>query len=139
MQAENRTKRVIVAYWKTRPENPIEVFSSLKNFCLSYSAYNYNTLNNYLGRNKIAYETNTVRIERKNVFLKPKLPAERKIQPGVRKVALHEANDYSHDLNYWLSRPVNERLAAVTLLVRQTLTKGQQMDKHKVVKRRLKI
>ncbi len=139
MQAKNSNKRVVVAYWKTRAENPIEVFSSLKNFCLSYSSYNYNTLNNYLGKNKIAYDTNTVRIERKNVFLKPKIPAERKIQPVARKMALHEANDYTHDLNYWLSRPVTERLAAVTLLVRQTLAKGQQMDKRKVVKRKLKI
>jgi uncharacterized membrane protein YphA (DoxX/SURF4 family) len=32
----------------------------------------YNTLSNYLSKNKIACENNLVRIERKDVFLKPK-------------------------------------------------------------------
>jgi hypothetical protein len=46
-----------LVYWKNHTENPIEVFSSLKNFCLSYLEYNYNTLSNYLSKAKVPYET----------------------------------------------------------------------------------
>lgn len=99
MQGKNQNKRVVVAYWKNHPENPIEVFSSLKNFCLSYQDYNYNTLSNYLSKAKVPYETEKVRVERKNIFLQPKT-SNRKIVSVVRKVSLKEANDYEHDLNY---------------------------------------
>ncbi len=131
-------KRVVVVYWKNRQNDPFEVFSSLKNFCLSYVQYNYNTLSNYLGKEKIAYDNEQVRIERKIVFLKPKADIlQRKILPVVRKVALKDADDYTRDTAYWLSRPDSERLAAVTFLIRQTMKKGQRMDKTKIVKRRV--
>lgn len=137
MQKTNANKRVVVVHWKKRAEKAIEVFSSLKNFCLSYTDYNYNTLNNYLGKNKIAFDNDIVRVERQYVFLKPKpLVAERQIQPVVRRVALHKADDYNRDLDYWLSRPVTERLAAVTQLVRQVIPKGTRMNKNKIVKRK---
>ena len=42
------------------------------------------------------------------------------------------------DLSYWLSRPVVERLQAVTLLVSQSLAPGQRLDKTAVVIRELK-
>lgn len=137
MPDKNKNKRVIVAYWKNNSGNPIEVFSSLKNFCLSYQDYNYNTLSNYLSKAKVPYETEKVRVERKNIFLQPKGP-ERKIMAVVRKVALKEADDYEQDVNYWLDKAPVERLAAVTFLVRQSLTKGQRLDKTNLLKRRLK-
>jgi hypothetical protein len=137
MQVQGQNKRVVVVYWKNNPSNPIEVFSSLKNFCLSYSNYNYNTLSNYLSKEKVAYDNEKVRVERKNVFLKPK-PVQRNIQPVIRQVALKEAEDHMQDLHYWLSRSPIQRLSAVTLLSRQMRYKGQQMDKSTVVKRKLK-
>jgi len=137
MASETLNKRVVVVYWKNQPENPIEVFSSLKNFCLSYLEYNYNTLSNYLSKAKVPYETDKVRVERKIIFLQPKIQ-ERKIIPIVRKVALKEANDYKQDLNYWMGKTPAERLAAVTFLSRQSIKKGQRMDKTNIVKRRLK-
>jgi hypothetical protein len=137
MQMSNASKRVVVVHWKNRTEKSIEVFSSLKNFSLSYKDYNYNTLNNYLGKKKIPFDNHIVRVERQYVFLKPKPQvAELQIQPVVRKVALSKADDYSRDLGYWLSRPIAERLAAVTQLVRQAIPKGEQMDKQKIVKRK---
>ena len=73
-------KRVIVVFWKNSTENPFEVFSNLKNFCLSYPQFNYNTISNYLSKAKVAYENQEIRIERK-IFLKPK-PAP---EPRIRK------------------------------------------------------
>ena len=62
----------------------------------------------------------------------------KKITPVVRKVMLKEANDEERDLQYWLSKPVQERAAAVTYLIAQFLAKGQRMDKTVVVKKSLK-
>ena len=42
------------------------------------------------------------------------------------------------DLSYWLSRPVVERLQAVTLLVSQSLAPGQRLDKTAIAVRKLK-
>jgi hypothetical protein len=42
------------------------------------------------------------------------------------------------DFTYWLSRPVVERLRAVTLLVSQSVAPGQRLDKTAVVIRKLK-
>jgi hypothetical protein len=135
-------KRVVVVNWKTRPENPFEVFSSLKNFCLSYSGYNYNTLSNYLSKDKIAYENSQVRIERKDVILKPKppfVPAKgRSIFPVVRKVKLKEASDTRRDLEFWLSKPPLFRLAALTDMIAQSMAKSARMDKKRIVKRKLR-
>ena len=135
-------KRVVVVYWKNKKEEPFEVFSSLKNFCLSYKDYNYNTLSNYLSREKIAYDNDNVHIERKNIILKPKTGnstvIKRSIVPVVRKVPLKEANDAAHDVTYWLTRPASERVAAATYLMLQSLEKGQKIDKTRIVKRKLK-
>ena len=137
MPSVSQNKRVVVVYWKNHPENPIEVFSSLKNFCLSYLEYNYNTLSNYLSKAKVPYETDKLRVERKIIFLQPKIQV-RKIMPIIRKVALKQANDYKQDLNYWMGKTPAERLAAVTFLSRQSIKKGQRMDKTTIVKRSLK-
>jgi hypothetical protein len=60
-------KRVVIMNWKERTKDPFEIFSNLKLLCESYPIYNYNTLNNYLSKNKMAYENKDVRIERKVV------------------------------------------------------------------------
>jgi hypothetical protein len=134
-------KRVVVVHWKSKIENPFEVFSSLKNFCLSYSGYNYNTLSNYLSKDKIAYDNLQVRIERKDVILKPKQPLVvakgRSIFPFIRKIKLKEADDAKHDLSFWLSKTPLYRLAAVTEIISHSLKKQERMDKTRIVKRKL--
>ena len=139
---EPQQKRVVVIYWKHRGDNPIEVYSSLKNFCLTYKEYNYNTLSHYLGKRKVAFDNDKVRIERKQVILKPATIPEAKVRsivPVVRKVAMKEANDYLHDLNYWLEKLPQERVLAVTDIILQSLDKGRRMDKGRIVKRKLKV
>jgi hypothetical protein len=42
------------------------------------------------------------------------------------------------DFAYWLSRPVVERLRAVTLLVSQSIAPGQRLNKKVVATRKLK-
>ena len=39
----------------------------------------------------------------------------------IHKATLHEANDDARDVAYWLSRPVEERLAAVEALRRPVM------------------
>lgn len=137
MLTPTSNKRVVLVYWKNKPENPFEVFSNLKNFCLSYEEYNYNTINNYLSKDKIAYDNKEIRIERKNIILKPKPITkifDRKIVPIVRKVLLADADDDIHDLTYWLNKPVKDRAAAVTQIIEQSITAGQRMDKSKIEK-----
>lgn len=43
------------------------------------------------------------------------------------------------DFNYWLARPVAERLRALTLLVSQSVKPGQGLDKSVGLTRKLKI
>jgi hypothetical protein len=133
-------KRVIVVQWKNKPENPFEVFSSLKNFCLSYCGYNYNTMSNYLSKGKIAYDNRDVRIERKEVILKPKKNAtignQRTIIPAFRKVKVKEADDAKNDLKFWLKKAPIDRIAAVTGLILLSQTPLERMDKTKIVKRK---
>lgn len=43
------------------------------------------------------------------------------IERVIRKTTLHEANDDVRDLAYWLSRPVEERVAAVEALRKPVL------------------
>jgi hypothetical protein len=131
-------KRVVVVHWKNRQINYCEVFSNLKNFCLSYPGYNYNTLNNYLSKRKIAYETAEIRVERINVITSPKqeasAPAKRKIALIARHVRIDEADDQSRDLSYWLAKSPQERLEAVTHLIASFPGKNVRMDKSVVKK-----
>ncbi len=132
-----KEKRVILVFWKKKVDSPFEVFSNLKNFCLSYLQFNYNTLSNYLSKAKVAYENDEVRIERKTIIAKPISNTGgriRKIAPVVRKVMMKDANDEQYDLEYWLSRTVKERAAAITYIVSQSLRKGQRLDKTKLIK-----
>jgi effector-binding domain-containing protein len=136
-------KRVVVVQWKTKPENPFEVFSSLKNFCLSYQGYNYNTISNYLSKRKIAYDNPQIRIERKDVFQKPKpkvtLENQRTIIPITRKVKVKEADDAKKDLTFWLKKTPLDRIGAVTELIMQSMTHLKRMDKTRIAKRKLSL
>ena len=133
-------KRVVVMTRKDRAVNQMEVFSNLKILCASYPAYNYNTLNNYLCKNKMAYENEEVRIERKlvNTAAIPATIPGRKMAMVARRVKMHAHDDKAEDLKYWLSRPVKERLEAVTRLSAQFKKKGQRMDRTHLVKRKLR-
>jgi hypothetical protein len=124
-------KRVILMHWKTRPGCPVEVFSNLKLLCQSYPQYNYNTLNNYLSKAKIAYENDTIKVERLPIFSRPLLimAISRSIMPVVTKQPLKVFDERMQDMEYWLSRPAKKRLAAVTFLISQNLEKGQRLDK----------
>ncbi len=136
-------KRVVTIYWKNRKGFSFEVFSNLKNLCLSYPEYNYNTLNNYLSKAKIPYENGDVRIERKEIIAHPKQtqkePANmtNKIVPVVRRFAMKDTNERS-DLDYWLAQPAVKRVAAVTFIVAQSLTKNERMNKKIINKQKMK-
>lgn len=129
-----KNKRVVLVHWKKQEK--IEVFSNLKNFCLSYPQYNYNTLSNYLSKDKTAYDNDLLRVERKDIIAKPKSLEQpsRAIAPVLRRVHMKDAKDEMWDWQYWLSQPVIKRAEAVTFLVNQMLEKGQRMDKTMVKK-----
>lgn len=60
-----------------------------------------------------------------------------KIVPVVRQAMLKDIDEDLEDMQYWLSRPPKERVAAVTKLIQLTLKPGQRMDRTKVVQRML--
>lgn len=119
--------------WKYRPDDPIEVYSNLKLLCESHPAYNYNTLNNYLSKNKTAYENEVVRIERKIVQTGPVKTRQMAIVGNRVKMQGHDEEKQNRD--YWLSRPVEERLNAVYRL-RAQVVKNERMNKNYGLKRR---
>ncbi|RPD39746.1 hypothetical protein [Chitinophaga barathri] len=138
----SNNKRVILIFWKNQAERPFEIFSNLKNFCLSYPEYNYNTLNNYLSKRKIPFENMEVRVERKNIITRPKEKTtsagnDRKIMPVVRKIAMKEANDSDRDWEYWLGQSSSRRLEALTFIITQSLAKGARLDKTVINKKTL--
>jgi len=133
-------KRVIVVNWKDRMENPLEIFSNLKLLSESYPDYNYNTLNNYLSKNKMAYENDKVRIERKVVHTAA-IPATipgRKMAMVAKLVNRKTHDEEAVDKAYWLSRPVSERLDAVTRLRAQFIKKGERMNRTHGLKRKMR-
>jgi len=62
-----------------------------------------------------------------------------KLEKVVRKVLLHEIDEELEDLEYWLSKSPQERVAAVTFIVSQSLIPGQRIDKTMVKKRQLRL
>jgi len=60
-----------------------------------------------------------------------------KIVKISRKAKLKDIDEDLEDMQYWLSRPSHERIAAVTQLIRLTLEPGQRMDKTHIVQRKL--
>lgn len=130
-------KRVVVINWKGRRENPFEIFSNLKILCESYPTYNYNTLNNYLSKSKIPYENEEVKIERK--IVQTSAVPQRRIIMMTNRVKMREHDEEKQNLEYWLSRPVAERLEAVTRLSAQLKKRpNQRMDKSIYKKRKIK-
>src|SRR5687767_9639282 len=120
-------KRVVVIRWKDRP-NAVEIFSNLKILCETYHSYNYNTLNNYLSKAKVAYEDETVRIER--VFVQTKPAPIRRMAMVATRVNMRTHDEGAADTAFWLSRPAAERLEAVTRLSGMLKKrKNQRMDK----------
>ena len=111
---------------ENKQENALKIYYSLKNFCLSYEANNYNRLTDYLSKCKLAFDNEQVRIERNILFQKLYqnfFAPVRSIVPVVRKVPLKEVNSAEQDLNFWLQKPSKERIAAVTYLVSQSFKK----------------
>jgi len=126
-------KRVVVIYWKLRPESPLEVFSNLKILCESYPVYNYNTLNNYLSKNKMPYENDEVRIERKIVQTEPRKVRQIMMVGARLQSRLHD--EEKQNLDFWASRSAEERLNAVGQLRSQIVKKNQRMKKNYGLKR----
>ncbi|MCE7059829.1 hypothetical protein [Dyadobacter sp. CY343] len=62
----------------------------------------------------------------------------RKIAMVKSQSEMTKVGQASDDLAYWLSRPVQERLAAVTFLVNQNLAPSQRMDKNAVFRKMMK-
>jgi hypothetical protein len=139
----NVSRRVVLVHWKDRREEPYEVFSNLKVFSERYPVYNYNTLNNYLSKQRVAFEDDRVRVERKGLITKAVVPGpirgnEFKMERVVRKVAMKGLDEGAENLEYWLSRSPVERLAAAAFIMGQSTKKGQRMDKTIVNKRKMK-
>jgi hypothetical protein len=63
---------------------------------------------------------------------------KRKIALVGKQVSLHNDEQPADDLQYWLSKKPQERLAAVTFLVRQNLKPNQRMDKSYTAQRKIK-
>lgn len=120
--------------WKSQTENPTEVYSNLKILCESYPAFSYNTLNNYLSKNRIPYENDVVRIERMIVHTKP--VKRRQIALIGNKVKAQGHDEEKQNKEFWLTRPVSERLDAVGRLRAQVVDK-KRMDKTFGLKRRM--
>jgi hypothetical protein len=76
-------RRVVLVHWKNRKDNVVEIFSSLKNFCLSYPQYNYHTLTNYLSKDRKPYENDTAKIERMQLFTEPLAAGKPNLYKGL--------------------------------------------------------
>jgi hypothetical protein len=124
--AKSKVRRVILVHWKQRNES-FEIFSNLKIFCARHPRYSYSTLSNYLSKNKMPYENEKVRVERKIVETSS-IP-RRTMALVVKRTLLKNHNEKAEDLKYWLSKTPQERIAAVTFLRSQILKPGQRMDK----------
>ena len=57
----------------------------------------------------------------------------RKIVPVVKKGLLKDLEKEDSDLDYWLSKTPQERIAAITFLVMSSLKPGTRMDRTHVV------
>jgi len=129
-------KRVVVLTWKDRVQNAVEIFSNLKILCESYPSFSYNTLNNYLSKAKVAFENKQARIERLQVQTKA-IP-QRQMKMVVKRVSMCNHDEEAVDAAYWLSRPVAERLQAVTRLSSMLKKrKNERMNKTHVVRKKI--
>ncbi|SDD83479.1 hypothetical protein SAMN04487996_102303 [Dyadobacter soli] len=62
----------------------------------------------------------------------------RKIAMVKRQVDMKATDQAADDLDYWLSKTPQERIAAVTFLVNQMLKPSQRMDKTVFSQRKMK-
>jgi hypothetical protein len=62
----------------------------------------------------------------------------RKIVPIANKGPLKGFEEKQKDLDYWLSRSPQERVAAVTSIIRQSMAIGQKMDRSVYGTRKMK-
>jgi hypothetical protein len=139
----NVSRRVVLVHWKDRREEAFQVFSNLKIFTATYPVYSYHTLNNYLSKQREAFEDETVKVERKGLITKALVTAQVrgdgfKMERVVKKVAMRDLDEEAENLAYWLSKSPVERLAAAGFIVGQSMKKGERMDKTFVQKRKLK-
>jgi hypothetical protein len=88
--AQFEARRVVLVHWKQNRLKPFEVYSNLKNFSLAHPEYSYDTLNNYLSKKKLPFETEEVRVERKHIITTPE-----KSKPNLHKRLFWEL-DYEH-------------------------------------------
>ncbi len=63
---------------------------------------------------------------------------ERQMKMVRRQISMKGSDQAAEDLQYWLSKTPQERIAAVTFLITQTLAPGQRMDKTKVAQIKFK-
>ncbi|MFN3852325.1 MAG: hypothetical protein ACK4NY_23010 [Spirosomataceae bacterium] len=63
---------------------------------------------------------------------------QRKIAMVANQIHLKDPHQEEADLAYWLSKTPQERLQAVTLLIRQHIPVGQRMDRTVSAKRTMK-
>jgi hypothetical protein len=63
---------------------------------------------------------------------------QRQMAMVAKQISLKDQNQESADLEYWLSKTPQERLQAVTILIRQNMDKEQRMDKTVASKRLMK-
>jgi hypothetical protein len=131
-------KRVVVAVWKNQNKQSIEVFSNLKVFCASYPKYNYNTLNNYLGKAKSPYKNHELQLTRQEVFSKPILKKVRSIQAVVTRYEQAAHDEGEQNLDFWLAAEPETRIYAVTKLASEGIPNDTKMDKQVVQKFKLK-
>ncbi|MBO9614680.1 MAG: hypothetical protein J7619_18410 [Dyadobacter sp.] len=62
----------------------------------------------------------------------------RKIAMVKRQFDMKTHDQANEDLEYWLTKTPQERIAAVTFLVNQQLKPGQKMDRTVFIRRKLK-
>lgn len=62
----------------------------------------------------------------------------RKIAMVKSEVEMGKVTQANNDLQYWLSKTPQERIATVTFLVRQMLESGERMDRSVFIRRKLK-
>jgi len=62
----------------------------------------------------------------------------RKIAPAANRELLKAFDEKQKDLAYWLSRTPQERLMAVTTLIKQSLAPGQRMDRTAISQRKMR-
>lgn len=87
-----------------------------------------------MSKKKIPFENDDVRIERKIVQTQP--VKKRQMAIVGQKVKVKGHNEEKQNKEFWLSRPVVERLDAVNRL-RAQVVKNERMNKTYGLKRRL--